>query len=168
MTDVLSNLKEQLAAEEARAAAAAKAVADLRIAIRALEENRSAPAAPVCAPTAKRRSKRGEIMRVILKAVRNGKGETWQIDQACSDAGLELSPNSIANALGRLRRQIVWDHHRKCYLIRTEENNRAALIGALRASAEAEGSKAVALEPSDRDGAAGMQPLATALHTASN
>jgi hypothetical protein len=164
MTDVLTNLKEQLAAEEARAVAAAAAAADLRIAIRALEENRSASADPVCA---KRRSKRGEIMRVILKAVRNGKGERWLIDQACSDAGLELSPNSIANALARLHRQIVWDHHRKCYLIRNEENNRAALIGALRASAEAEGSKAVALEPSDRDGAASMQPLATALHTAS-
>jgi hypothetical protein len=147
MLDVLSFLKEQLAAEEAKAAAAATAVEDLKIAIGALVAKHAGP--PVTEHERPVRLKRGELMRAILDAVRDGKGERDEIGQAVSEAGIDASSNSISNAIHRLKKHIIWDSEGKRYVLREEDPNRAALISALKASVEmVEGSKVVALKPS--------------------
>lgn len=164
MADVLNSLKELLLAAEAKAADAAAEANDLRVAINAIEAGRAD--SPIIEQRPRR--KRGDLKKAVLNAVREGKGTRKQIAQAVADAGIEVSSNSVSMAINRLQKLIILNPEGNRYMIRDQEGCREALMGQLRASAQiAEGSKVVALKPSGRNGAAGVHPPTTALHTAS-
>jgi hypothetical protein len=176
-TDLLASLRERLAEQQAIVAAARQYIEDLKTAIGAIESKRRpcehagrAVEVNPSPPDAYQRPGRGELRRVALDCIRGGRGTPKQIKQACLDQGVPITKNSISNVIQRLQAKewIVYDAHQNRYVI-CDEKFREQLVRDLEESKKLleEGSRVVALKPSDQNGAAGMHPLATALHTTS-
>lgn len=171
-TDTLTWLQTQLAEQRQAALVADRAIRDLEAAIRGVEASRvGSMTAPKPVAVAKK-SRRGEVMRVALDCVRQGKGWSSSIRQACATQGIAMTENTVSNVIQRLqaKRLITYRPSEKRYVLRDSEglepSNADRLKSDLAESIKAEGSKVVSLKPSSSNGAADLHPPTTALHTA--
>jgi hypothetical protein len=173
--DVLNSLRSQYEAHSAIAKTAKENMDAIRIAIAAIEASRAVAVSVATkemdtqsdVATKPKRKRRGEVMRAVLDSLRDGHQTVRDIKEACAQLGLELSGNSISNAISRLQEKgfVRGIPHTD----RWEVGRRAAgseLEQALRDSVKAEGSKAVTLKPSESNGTAGVYPVAAVTHTA--
>ncbi len=154
--DLLSTLRSRRDTIVARIAAYERELAEVHAAIAAIENIRgvTSPDQPIPAPTERKKRRRGEVMKAVSDAVREGHGTVQKIREACAAKGLDLSPNSISNTLNRLRtKNKVWYDSRLDRWV-TFSSDREKLTRDLQDSLNAEGSKAEASEPSQWNGAA--------------
>ncbi len=104
------------------------------------------------------------MQRAVLDSIREGHSTVRQIREACAARGLNLSGNSVSNCLSRLQEK--GDVRGVPHTDRWEIASTADLKQALEDSIKAEGSKVVALKPSETNGTAGVYPIAAVTHTA--
>jgi len=169
-TDLLTSLKTQLAEQQALVAAAGRNVEDLETAIAAIEGKRpaahAAPDEDGHQPVPLGKPRRGVLMRVALDCIRGGNGTPQDIKRAYLEQGIAISPNSVSNVLRRLQSSnaIRYVAHEKRYVLldADEARNRDRLLRELDESAQKlEGSKVIALKPSERNGAASLHTAST-------
>jgi hypothetical protein len=160
--DLLSTLRSRRDTIVARIAACERELAEVHAAIAAIENIRGVtpPVQPLSVSKERSKRRRGEVMKAVSDAVREGHGTVQEIRQACNAKGLELSPNSISNTLNRLRtKNEVW-HDRQLDRWITFSSDREKLFRDLHESLKLEGSKAGALEPSELNGTTSPYSLA--------
>lgn len=173
-TDTLTWLQTQLAEQREAAIATDRAIRDLEAAIRGVEASRGGSVnAPKPQVSVTKKSRRGEVMRVALDCVRQGKGKPVYIRQACIAQGIALTENTVSNVIQRLqaKRLIRFVSSKIGYVLRdseatTEDGSTETLKANLVESLKAEGSKVVTLKPSSSNGAADLHPPTTALQMA--
>ena len=112
----------------------------------------------------KHKRRRGDVQRAILECLREGHATPRQIRAACAERGLQLTGNSVSNCLARLAEKgfVRGIPQSDGWEVTNSDN----LKQALEASIKEEGSKVIALKPSDKNGTAGMYPVAAVPHTA--
>lgn len=153
---LLPNLKAQRDEQRKIISEATALLRDLDTAIAALEQE---PASQVEAQKTIRvgHKRRGEQMHVALEAIRAGKGRPHEIRDALAEAGYEITPNTVSNVIQRLHRKaaIRADVATGGYVPIPKGESPYQTMDALRASVEMlEGSKVVALKPSQNGGPA--------------
>lgn len=155
--DFLTTLQSRRDAIVARISAFERELAEIHAAMAAVENLRSV-AAPLPTrafqmPDAQPKRRRGEVMKAVLDAIREGSGNVQEIRQACAARGLDVSSNSVSNTISRLqkKRSVLWSKDLDRWVAIAA--NRDELMRDLRDSLNAEGSKADASEPSALNGA---------------
>lgn len=173
--DLLATLKDRLAEQQAIVAAASRYIDDLETAISAIESKRShepneeaANLSPAVSPPQK--PAHGELTRIALECVRNGKGTKPKIKEAFEERGLAFSRHSVENVIQRLKDRIRFDTDKNRFVLRDEAievNDRDQLMRDLEESNKVlEGSRADTLKPPGSNGASVHSPT-TAIHVAS-
>ncbi len=109
VADVLSDLREQLAAQRTMFANVKRAIQQLEVAIAAIERD-EAESKKQLEPQ-RTGSRRGYLSKAVLDAIRIGIGTASTITGHLGHNGIAVSQPSVSNAIGRLQRsgQIVWD-----------------------------------------------------------
>jgi hypothetical protein len=152
--DVLNSLRAQYETHAAIAKTAMENMEAIKVAIAAIE-GRIPQAAPSTAeseaPVQKPRRRRGEVQRAILECLREGHATPRQIRAVCAARGLSVPGNSVSNCLNRLLQKglVRGIPHTD----RWELKEASDLKKALEDSIKAEGSRVVALKPSQVNGA---------------
>jgi hypothetical protein len=140
--DILVKLKREFEQQLVVLAAAKTAVAELRLAIAAVEDSRRCQITNALQPPCGGKAlKRGTLKSALLDCLNSGIGARSAFEEALKERGIETSANSISNALYRmmLQKEIGWDPRRKAYFIRNEEGSDRELTEPLQTDGAAVG-----------------------------
>lgn len=154
-TDPLTWLQTQLAEHREAALVANRAIRDLEAAIRGIEASRVGLVTTPKPVAEVKKSRRGEVMRVALDCVRQGRGRSSCIRHACEAQGIAMTKNTVSNVIQRLqaKRLITYRLSEKRYVLMDSD----ATMADLAESIKAEGSKVVTLKPSSSSNGAAAQ-----------